>query len=108
RLRADAGALRSRWEAEKQIVAGINDALREEERARAEEEQSRRLGSLDRAAELAYRTLPEISRRIEALEAQLAAARSGGTLLRDTVTPGDVAAVAASWTGKPVDVLLPG
>jgi ATP-dependent Clp protease ATP-binding subunit ClpB len=106
RLRNDAGAMRARWETEKQIVSGINDALRAEERARAEEEQARRFGEHARAAELAYRTLPEISRRIEELEAQLRQARAGGTLLRDTVTPRDVAAVAASWTGKPVEALL--
>jgi ATP-dependent Clp protease ATP-binding subunit ClpB len=106
RLRADAGGLRARWEAEKQIVTGINDALREEERARAEEEQARRFGELQRAAEIAYRALPEISRRIEMLEAQLVQARASGTLLRDTVTPRDVAAVAASWTGQPIEALL--
>jgi ATP-dependent Clp protease ATP-binding subunit ClpB len=107
RLRADAHAMRTRWETEKQIVSGINDALRAEERARTEEEQARRFGEHARAAELAYRTLPEISRRIEELEGQLRSARTGGTLLRDTVTARDVAAVAASWTGKAIEALLP-
>ncbi len=108
RLRSDASAMRSRWEVEKQIVAAINDWLRAEERARGEEEQARRMGEHARAAELAYRTLPDISRQIEELERQLREARASGTLLRDTVTAQDVAAVAASWTGKPLATLLPG
>ena len=105
-LSTETRVLRERWETEKRLVARVNDLLREEEAARAEEDQARRAGNLTRVAELAYRVLPEISRRIEALQDELKLARVAGTLLRDVVTVQDVAAVAASWTGKPVDVLL--
>src|SRR5262245_32532999 len=94
-----AQALRARWDAQKEMVTSIRELIHTEEQLRVEEEHARRTGQLGRAAEIAYRGLPEISRRIEELEAQLEAAQSPGLMLRDTVTAADVAAIAASWTG---------
>ena len=104
--RAQAELLRAQWTAQKQMVHAIREMITAEEALRAEEEQARRGGQLQRAAEIAYRALPEISRRVEELEAQLAAAQTpAGLVLRDTVTAADIAAIAASWTGVPVSEL---
>ena len=108
RTRADCGALRAGWEAQKEMVARIRELIRSEEMLRAGEDQARRSGDLGRAAEIAYRALPEISRQIEELEAELAAARTTGLTLRDTVGVADVAAIAASWTGTSSGELLAG
>jgi ATP-dependent Clp protease ATP-binding subunit ClpB len=98
-LGEQAHELRARWNAQKQMVASIRELIHTEEQLRGEEEHARRSGELGRAAEIAYRGLPEISRRIEELEAQLEAAQTPGLMLRETVTAADVAAIAASWTG---------
>jgi ATP-dependent Clp protease ATP-binding subunit ClpB len=81
------------------MVASIRELIATEEQLRLEEEYARRSNQLSRAAEIAYRGLPEISRRIEELQAQLEASQSPGLMLRDTVTASDVAAIVASWTG---------
>jgi ATP-dependent Clp protease ATP-binding subunit ClpB len=91
--------LRARWNAQKEMVASIRELIATEEQLRLEEEYARRSNQLSRAAEIAYRGLPEISRRIEELQAQLEASQSPGLMLRDTVTASDVAAIVASWTG---------
>jgi ATP-dependent Clp protease ATP-binding subunit ClpB len=85
------------------MVASIRELIHTEEQLRAEEEHARRTGQLGRAAEIAYRGMPEVSRRIEELEAQLEAAQTPGLMLRETVTAQDVAAIAASWTGLSLD-----
>ena len=82
------------------MVANIRELIATEEALRSEEDLARRTGELDRAGEIAYRAIPEISRRIEELEAQLRAAQTASLMLRDTVTPDDIIAIAASWTGK--------
>jgi hypothetical protein len=46
--------------------------------------------------------LPETSARVEALEAELDAARTGGLALRETVQPEDILAIAKSWTAKDI------
>ena len=98
--RADAQAMRARWEHQKQMVANIRELIATEEQLRIEEEHARRTGQLNRAGEIAYRAMPEISRRIEELTAALRAAQTGGLALRDTVLPEDIIAIASAWTGK--------
>ncbi|HEU0034894.1 MAG TPA: AAA family ATPase [Kofleriaceae bacterium] len=105
--RAITGDLRARWNAQKQMVASIRELIHHEEQLRAEEEHARRTGQLGRAAEIAYRAMPDVSRRIEQLTAELSAAQTPGLMLRDTVTARDVAAIAASWTGRAIDELAP-
>jgi ATP-dependent Clp protease ATP-binding subunit ClpB len=103
---AQTQALRARWDAQKQRVASIRELITAEEGLRAEEEHARRTGQLGRAAEIAYRALPEISRRVEALEIEQRATQTPGLMLRDTVTARDIAEIAAMWTGKSVRDIL--
>jgi ATP-dependent Clp protease ATP-binding subunit ClpB len=99
--RAHTQQLRAQWEQQKQLVQSIRELITTEEALRAEEEHARRTGDVARAAEIAYRGMPEVSRRIEDLTAQLRAIQTSGLQLRDTVTAADIAAIAAAWTGKP-------
>jgi ATP-dependent Clp protease ATP-binding subunit ClpB len=100
--RAQAETLRTQWIAQKQAVHAIRELIATEEALRAEEENARRTGQLHRAAEIAYRALPEISRRVEELQAHLSATQTPGLMLRDSVTAADIIAIAASWTGKSI------
>jgi ATP-dependent Clp protease ATP-binding subunit ClpB len=102
RLRGEIHVLRERWDAQRSAVASIRELIHTEEQLRHEEEHARRSGQLTRAAEIAYRVLPEISRRIEELEATLRTSQAAGLLLRDVVTARDIAEIAARWTGKPI------
>jgi ATP-dependent Clp protease ATP-binding subunit ClpB len=106
-LRAEAHALRGAWEARKQMVHSIRELIAHEERLRVEEDNARRAGTLDRSAEIAYRLMPDVSRQIEALQAQLAATQTPGLMLRDTVQVRDVVEIAAAWTGKSAAELAP-
>nr|MBA3453332.1 AAA family ATPase [Deltaproteobacteria bacterium] len=99
-------ALRARWDAQKQMVASIRELIHREETLRTEEEHARRTNQLSRAAEIAYRALPEVSRLIEELEIQLVATQTPGLRLRDTVTRRDIAEITASWTGVPLRDLI--
>ncbi len=101
-------ALRARWDAQKRMVASIRELIHMEETLRAEEEHARRTAQLGRAAEIAYRALPDVSRRIEELEIELVATQTPGLRLRDTVTRRDIAEITASWTGVPLRDLISG
>jgi ATP-dependent Clp protease ATP-binding subunit ClpB len=98
-MREQTHALRERWEDQKRTVAAIREMIAREEHLRVEEEAARRSGQLGRAAEIAFRDLPGISRRVEELQASLAASQTPGLMLRDTVHPDDIVAIAASWSG---------
>ncbi len=107
-LRSQADAMRAQWEAERQALRKVQ-ALREEiERVRLEAEQAERNYDLNRAAELRHGRLPELERRLQAEEAQLAAKQGGSRLLREVVTEEEIASIVSRWTGIPVSRLQEG
>ncbi len=102
-LEEQSGALTTRWQAEKEKIAGeakVKEAL---DAARLELEQAQRSGDLAKAGEIQYGRIP-------GLEKQLADAEqaSNGAMLREEVTDQDSAAVVSRWTGIPVERMLSG
>ena len=102
-LEEQSAALTTRWQNERDKIAGeakIKEAL---DAARLELEQAQRAGDLGKAGQLTYGRIPE-------LEKQLAEAEGGSQnrLLREEVTADDIAAVVSRWTGIPVDRMLAG
>jgi ATP-dependent Clp protease ATP-binding subunit ClpB len=104
-VRADADALRLRWEAEKE-GRDRDRGLREEiEVVRREIEQAEREYDLERAAELRHGRLPELERE---LAARAEAPPSEDSLLREVVTETEIAETVANWTGIPLTRLMEG
>jgi ATP-dependent Clp protease ATP-binding subunit ClpB len=95
--------LTTRWQGEKDKIAGESAIKAELDAARLSLEQAQRSGDLAKAGELQYGTIPT-------LEARLAETGivSEGAMLREEVTPDDIAAVVARWTGIPVERMLAG
>ncbi len=103
-LREKSAGLKARWQQEKQSIQKIRELKERLEQARFEAEQATQRGDLGRAAELRYGTLPAYEK--ELAEHNTALARSGERLLKEEVSPEDVAEVVAKWTGIPVARML--
>ena len=78
------------------------------ERLRQEAEQAERDYDLNRAAELRLGRIPDLERRLQAEEEQLAVRQGGRRLLREVVTDDEIAGIVARWTGIPVARLQEG
>lgn len=102
-LEQQSAELTTRWQAEKDKIAGEAKLKEQLDAARLELDQAQRGGDLARAGELSYGRIP-------ALEKQLAEAQGAtqGAMLREEVTSDDIAAVVSRWTGVPVDRMLEG
>ena len=102
-LEQQSAELTTRWQAEKDKIAGEAKLKEQLDAARLELEQAQRGGDLARAGELSYGRIP-------ALEKQLAEAQGAtkGAMLREEVTSDDIAGVVSRWTGVPVDRMLEG
>ncbi|MDX6287156.1 MAG: ATP-dependent Clp protease ATP-binding subunit ClpB [Frankiales bacterium] len=107
-LRAEADAMRAQWEAERQALRKVQDLRKQIEEVRLEAERAERDYDLNRAAELRHGQLPELERRLEAEEKQLAARQGGHRLLREEVTEAEIASIVSRWTGIPVSRLQEG
>ncbi len=102
-LEQQSSELTTRWQGEKDKIAGearIKEAL---DAARIELDQAQRSGNLGRAGELQYGEIPALEKKLA--DAGNAAA---GAMLREEVTAEDIASVVAKWTGIPVETMLTG
>lgn len=103
-LEEQSQALTARWEAEKQKLGSAQKVKEELDAARNELELAQRKGNLARAGELTYGVIPDLERKIAAIET----AEGKGAMVEEAVTPDQIAAVVSRWTGVPVDKMLEG
>ena len=107
-LRAEADAMRAQWEAERAALRRVQALRQEMEQVRQEAELAERDYDLNRAAEFRHGKLPELERRLQAQEEQLATRQGVRRLLREVVTEEEIASIVSRWTGIPVSRLTEG
>ena len=95
----------SRWKAEKEKLSDAQKLKTELDQLRAELANAQRKGEYQRAGELAYGRIPELEKKLTAIETTDA---KRGAMVEETVTADHVAGVVARWTGVPVDRMLEG
>ncbi|MGC1696973.1 MAG: ATP-dependent chaperone ClpB [Pseudolabrys sp.] len=95
----------SRWKAEKEKLSDAQKLKTELDQLRAELANAQRKGEYQRAGELAYGRIPELEKKLKAIEATDA---KRGAMVEETVTADHVAQVVSRWTGVPVDRMLEG
>ncbi|MEK2690121.1 ATP-dependent chaperone ClpB [Bdellovibrio sp. GT3] len=99
--------LREQWEFEKGGINQIKKLKADIEDIKVAIAKAEREGDLGKAAELKYGKLPETEKKIKAMEERSKEqGGSEGRMLKEEVTPEDVAEVVAKWTGVPVSKML--
>ncbi|MGI8596412.1 MAG: ATP-dependent chaperone ClpB [Thermoleophilaceae bacterium] len=106
-LRERSGAMKAKWQAEKDAITAVQEVKERLEQARAEAERAERDADLQRAAELRYGEIPDLERRLAAAE-EADAVDESPRFLKEEVDEEDVAEVVARWTGIPVSKLMEG
>ena len=102
-LEEQSGALTTRWQGEKDKIAGEAKIKEQLEAAKLELEQAQRAGDLAKMSELSYGTIPALTKQLD--DAQVS---TGSAMLREEVTADDIAGVVGRWTGIPVERMLSG
>jgi ATP-dependent Clp protease ATP-binding subunit ClpB len=95
--------LTSRWKSEKEKLSEAQKLKTELEQLRNELANAQRRGEFQRAGELAYGRIPDIEKRLKAVEDAGKAA-----MVEEAVTANHIAQVVSRWTGIPVDRMLEG
>ena len=86
------------WELQKASVGGVGDVKQQIADKLKEAEQFEERMEFEKGAEVRYTAIPELERKLAAIEDALDQDK-GSMVARDTVTPDDIAAVVAAWTG---------
>ena len=107
-LREKFNAMKSRWENEKQAIGKVQQLREEIERTNGEIEQAKSRYDLNKAAELQYGRLPELTAELEKEEKLAEQQNRDSTFLHDRVTEEEIARIVARWTGVPISRLMEG
>ena len=104
----EAGAMKQRWETEKEAIAALRATKEEIETVGHRIETAEREADFGTAAQLKYGTLPALQERLRAQEAAMAVDDGSSRLLKEEVGADDIAQIVSSWTGIPVTRLMEG
>ena len=103
-LNAKRDGLMKRWNEEKDILAGLQNARQEMEEYKIQAASAERAGDYGKVAELRYGKMVATQKTIDELSAKAAAIKE--PIVTEAVTPEDIAEVVAKWTGIPVKRML--
>lgn len=104
----DLGALKTRWESEKNSVSKLRKIRQQIEEVKLTIERSERAYDLNKVAELRYGELPRLERELALEQQSLGKKQNATRLLKEEVDEEDIAAVVSRWTGIPVTRLVEG
>jgi ATP-dependent Clp protease ATP-binding subunit ClpB len=104
-LSVEKDTLKSKWNAEKEIVEKVQNAKAEVENLKAQAERAEREGNYGLVAEIRYGKMKEQEAEIEKYSAELAASTEK-RLLKEEVDAEDIADNVAKATGIPVQKML--
>jgi len=103
-LEKESADLTARWKSEKEKLSGAQKLKNELDQLRVELANAQRRGEYQRAGEISYGRIPEIEKRLKAMEA----GEGRGAMVEEAVTASHIAQVVSRWTGIPVDRMLEG
>ena len=96
--------MKLQWQKEKSAIDDVKKVRQQLSEARHESEKKERAGDFDAVAKLRYGTIPELEKKLAALQA--AEGPDEKRMLREEVTENEIAEVVARWTGIPVTRLV--
>ena len=102
-LQQKSASMTTAWQAERNRLEGARNVKEQLDRARAELDQAKRDGNLQRAGELSYGVIPGLEKRIADAEAA-----DDNVMVEEAVRPELIAEVVERWTGIPTSKMLEG
>ena len=98
--------LQSRWQAEKDLIEGIQRAKEAIETLKFEADAAERMGDYGKVAELRYGKIKEAEEALNQMKNEQQALESQAKLIKEVVDVGEIAEVVSKWTGIPVGKML--
>ncbi len=105
-LSANRNDLNARWQAERDVVDGVQRTKENIESLKFEAEQAERQGDYGRVAEIRYGKIKESEAELEGFKEKLAAIKEKSTLIKEEVDAEEIADVVSRWTGIPISKML--
>ena len=98
--------LRSKWQAEKELVEHIQSSKKDIENLKLEADQANRNGNLGLVAEIRYGKIPQAEKDIEEFKAKLEEIQKDSPMVNEEIGAEEIADIVSRWTGIPVSRML--
>jgi len=105
-LNESKNSLSAKWQAEKNVVEGIQRSKEEIESLKYEAEQAERAGDFGKVAEIRYGKTKEAEKDLERFKNELVEIQSISKMIKEEVTVEEIAEVVSKWTGIPVTKMI--
>ncbi|MEF9918806.1 MAG: ATP-dependent chaperone ClpB, partial [Eubacterium sp.] len=100
--------MKIQWDNEKNAVEAVQKIKEEIDGVNHQIEKAEREYDLNKAAELKYGKLPELKKKMEAMETVAEEKGSDDALIRERVSDEEIAEIISAWTGIPLSRLVSG
>ena len=97
---------RAKWEGEKELLGKIQQDKQQMEQLKFEAERAEREGDYGKVAEIRYGKLQSLQNDINQIQEELKRRQGTEAMVKEEVTPEDIADVVSRWTGIPVSRML--
>ncbi len=98
--------IRLKWQAEKDLINGIQENKSAIEKYRFEADRAEREGDYGKVAELRYGKIKEAEEAIQELKSKLEEKHKKESLIKEEVEGEDIAYIVSQWTGIPVSKMM--
>ncbi len=105
-IKEKAADYRSKWDAEKEIIAKIQGNKSMIEQLKFEADKAERNGDYGKVAEIRYGRIKALNDENERLHEDLKKRQGNAAMVKEEVTPDDIADVVSRWTGIPISRML--
>ena len=105
-IREKVSDYKSKWNAEKEVLAKIQKNKSEIETLKYEADTAERDGDYGRVAEIRYGKIKSLESENAKLHDDLKSRQGGAAIIKEEVTPDDIADVVSKWTGVPVTRMM--
>ena len=96
----------AKWQAEKEVIDGIQNANETIEQLKLDAERAEREGNYEKVAEIRYSKLKAEEERIKKLKTELVEIQKNSKTIKEEVDAEEIAEVVSKWTGIPVSKMV--
>jgi ATP-dependent Clp protease ATP-binding subunit ClpB len=105
-LEEQRNAFNAKWQAEKDIVDGVQKTKEMIENLKLEADQAERSGDYGKVAEIRYGRIKEAEIQLEEAKKKLIELQANSKLIKEEVDAAEIADVVSKWTGIPVNKMV--
>lgn len=105
-LEEQRNAFRAKWQAERDVIDGVQKTKELIEQLKLEADQAERTGDYGKVAEIRYGKIKDAEIALDEAKVKLTEMQANSKLIKEEVDSDEIAEVVSKWTGIPVSKML--